>query len=187
MSQHKAIISVLTKISQGVEGNINKALILNNLRLKDSQYLASEIEKKSLEISIGTDGNASVDSFKLYNILQFNQSEFRISVLSTIGAVGGIIGGATVATVFGVLGLIGTFIGASKKEFDQQEANVLLAIYRLGSSCHISTISTEYKTLFGEEITTESLQTSLAVLVKFKTIEIREEEVFIIEDVNINH
>lgn len=187
MAQHKVLFGRLNELERETEGNINKALILNNLRLKDSQYPESEIEKKSLEISVGTDGNANVASFKLYNILQFNQSEFRISVLSTIGAVGGILGGATVATVFGVLGLIGTFIGASKKEYDQQEANVLLAIYRLGLSCHISTIPTQYKASFGEEITAAQLQASLDVLVKFKTIEIREEEVFIIEDVNINH
>jgi len=187
MAQHKVLFSRLNELEQEIEGNINKALILNNIRLKDSQYPESEIEKKTLEILVGTDGNANVASFKLYNILQFNQSEFRISLLSTIGAVGGIIGSAPVATVFGVLGLIGTFIGASKKEFDQQEANVLLVVFRLGLSCHISTISAEYKTSFGEEITAEQLQASLDVLVKFKTIEIREDEVFIIEEVNINH
>ena len=187
MSQHKVLLNELNKISQAGYHNINKALILNNLRLKDSQHPESEIEKKSLEISVGTDGLANVASFKLYNILQFNQSEFRISVLSTIGAVGGILGGATVATVFGVIGLIGTFIGATKKEYDEQEANVLLAIYRLGLSCHISTIPAQFKASFGEEVTAEQLQASLDVLVKFKTIEIREEEVFIIEDVNINH
>ncbi len=187
MSQHIVLLNELQRLTQLNHNNINKALILNNLQLKDSLYPESEIEKKSLEISVGTDGNANVSSFKLYNILQFNQSEFRISVLSTIGAVGGLLGGATVATVFGVIGLIGSFIGASKKEYNQQDANVLLAIYRLGLSCHISTIPAQYKTSFGEEITTEQLLASLDVLVKFKTIEIRKEEVFIIEDVNINY
>lgn len=187
MSQHKVILNFLNETSHDVENNINKELILNNLRLKDYKYPESEIEKNSLEISVGTDGNANVTSFKLYNILQFNQSEFRISVLSTIGALGGVLGGTTVATVLGVLGLIGTFIGASKKEYDQQEANTLLSIYRLGLSCHINTIPAQYKASFGEVITAEQLQRSLDVLVKFKTIEIRKEEVVIIEDVNINH
>jgi len=188
MAQHKVLFNRLNELEQEIEGNINKALILNNLQLKDSQFPESEIERKSLEISVGTDGNANVASFKLYNILHLNQSKFRISILGIISSTGGIIvGSGTPATVFGVLGLIGTFMGASEKTFDQQEANVLLAIYRLGINCHIGTIPTEYKTSFGKEISEQQLQASLDVLVKFKTIEIREEEVFIIESVNINH
>lgn len=188
MSQQRVLFNELQKLMQAGHNNINKALILNNLQLKDSQYPESEIEKRSLEISVGTDGNPNVTSFKLYNVLHLNQSKFRISILGIISAAGGIIvGGGIPSTIFGVLGLIGLFIGAGEKEFDQQEANVLLAIYRLGLRCHISTIPAQYKASFGEEITAEQIQASLDVLVKFKTIEISEEEVLIIEDVNINH
>lgn len=186
MAQHVLVIKYLTELGNKIEGDINKIIILNNLCLIDSGLPKSEMEKKSVEISIGSDGKVSAASFKLYNILEFSQSEFQISILNFIGAMGGFVSAAPIATIMGVLGLIGTFLGMSKKESNEQEAKVLLAIYRLGKMCHISTIQKEYETSFGSTINEEQLQASLKILAKYRTIEIKENEVLIIETVNIH-
>lgn len=185
MAQHTVIFSRLNEIEQEVQGRIEKAIILNNLRLKESIFPDSEIEKKSLEIQIGSDGKATMESFKAYNILEFTQSEFRISILTSLGAVGGLISATSVGTVLGILGLIGTFLSSSKKTFNELEAKVLISVYRLGSMCHIKTIPIEYQNSFGENLAEDRLQAALRELMRYKVIELKGEEVEIIETVNI--
>lgn len=184
--QHHIIIHYLNDLSQEIKKDINIAIVLNNLRLKDSIYPDSEIEIRSIELEVGTDGKVTASSFKLYNGLEFSQSEFRIIILNSLGSIGGFISGTPIGTMLGILGLIGSFLSASKKEFNEQEAKVLLSIYRLGKICQIGTIPGEYEDSFGVPINEDKLNASLMVLAKFRTIEIINDEVRIIENVSIS-
>lgn len=186
MAQHTVIFKYLSEIEPEIEGEIKKAMILNNLSLKESEHHGFEMEKKSIELQIGSDDKVKMESFKLYNFLEFTQSEFQVSILTSVGVVGGFISATTVGTVLGVLGLLGTFLGLSKKTFNELEAEVLLAIYRLGSMCHFSTISKEYQNSFGKILDENQLQAALRELVKYRVIKQRGEEVEIIETVKIS-
>lgn len=186
MAQHDIIFYYLRNLGEATSYDINRVMILNNLRLKDCIDPEFDIEKRSIELTIGTDDKITANSFKLYNILEFNQSEFRITLLNSLGIIGGIISGTPISTMLGVLGLIGTFLSVSKKEYNEQEAKVLLAIYRLGKICHISTIPREYENSFGVPIDKDKLHASIQVLIRFRTIEICGDEVEIIEHVNIS-
>lgn len=190
MAQHELVFRHLTELSSEAGFNINKPLILNNLRLEDGINADSEIENRSIELSVASDGKISASSYKLYNLLEFNQSEFLINLLKGAGGAGvplvGIVSDTRLSTVFGVLILIGTFLGVSRKEYNEQDAKVLLAIYRLGKMCHISTIVREFGISFGEDIDERNIVDSLRVLEKFQTIERRGEEIRIIENVNIS-
>ena len=66
MAQHHLILHYLNDLSQEITYNINNVMILNNLRLKDSIYPESEIERKSIELAIGTDDKITATSFKLF-------------------------------------------------------------------------------------------------------------------------
>ena len=115
MAQHDIIFNYLRNLSQETSHDINKAIILNNIQLEYCTDPKFEIERRSVEIEIGTDDTITATSFKLYNYLVFNQSEFRITLLNSLGSIGGFISGDPIGTVLGVLGLIGNFINVSKK------------------------------------------------------------------------
>jgi hypothetical protein len=185
MAQHNIILNYLHGLRQETEHDINNAMILNSLWLKDSIDPKSEIERRSIGIVVGTDDKITATSFKLYNSLLFSQSEFSINILKSLGSIGGFISGTPIGTILGILGIIGSFLDVSRKEFNEQEARVLLTIYRLGKICHISTIAEEYEISFGRPIDKYKLNASLQILSRFRTIEICDDEVEIIEQVNI--
>lgn len=185
MAQHKVIFNLLNKIEIENGISINKATILNNLQLSNNQDGIPDLERKSIDISVDSEGKVGAISTKAYNVLRFAQSKFQISILGLLGASGGLISGQVVPTILGAIGIIATFLEKSQKAFNEQDAKVLLTIYRLGKLCHISTIDSNYLTFFGESISPNQLNASLNTLASFQTIEIKGEEVEIIETINI--
>jgi len=185
MSQHLLLIRQLNSLEEQLSLELNKPLILNHLKLEESNLPPSELEKRTLEIAQTEDGRVEMASFKLYNLLRFNQSQFRVLLLGAIGAAGGLASTNPVFTIMGILGLIGAFLGASEHKFQTQEAEVLLSIYYLGQHCHITTIPPEYQTNFKKSLTMEQLHASLKELEQYRCVEIRGEEVLLTEQVNI--
>jgi hypothetical protein len=186
MEQHNVIFGLLNDLEKEINDPINKAHILNNLRLLDGINEELNQEKRAIDISINSEGDIGATSVKAYNLLKFSQFSFQESMLQLISSTTGLISGNSIGTAFGVIGIIGTFLHQTKKEYSRQDAKVLLVIYRLGKICHISTIAEEYDRSFDEKISIEKIMNSLMLLSKYKTIEIKEEEVEIIETVTIS-
>ena len=190
MDQQKTILHLLDNLE--IEGirKIKKTLIYKHFQLLDSRSPDCSphfnVESEAVDLYIGSDGTINAKSFKMYNFLKFSQSYFRLSILNLIGSVGALISGELIITMLGVLGILGAFLGNSKKEYNELDAKVLLTIYRLGKICHIKSIPQEFKILFGEEISEAKLDDSLIVLSKFRTIDVRGEEVLIVETISIS-
>jgi len=185
MAQHIAIINLLNELQPHIEGNINKADVLNNLVLSNNKGGTSELERRAIDMSIDSEDKVDATSIKPYNMLKFSQTKFITSMLGVAGTAGGVATDMQVATIMGVLGVFGAFLMEIKKEYNQQDARVLYTIYHLGKHCHTSTIPPAFKTHFKEEISIDKLTKSLNELLKYKTIKRQGDEVEIIETVNL--
>lgn len=143
-------------------------------------------ERRSIDMAVFSDGRVEATSIKLYNVFRFPQLQFQGSVLKLMLSAAAISTLQPVATILGLLALIQEFLGQSAKAYSELDAQVLLAIYRLGRICHISTIPGEYRRLFGKELEEEKLRAALALLSDYRSVEVRGEEVELIENINIS-
>ncbi len=73
-------------------------------------------------------------------------------------------------TVLALFTFFGEFIERATKEFHEQDAKVLLAIYKLGNMCPISTIPAEYQRLFNTRISDEAVRASINLLAHYRTV-----------------
>ena len=106
MAQHTVIFKILNQIESDNEIAIDKAVILNTLYLSNNSNGLSDIERRSIDISVDSEGTVDAVSTKAYNILKFAQSKFQISILSLLGASGGLISGQIVPTILGAICII---------------------------------------------------------------------------------
>ena len=151
-------------------------------------YLSEDpFERRTVDLELHSDGSVSAQSIKAYNLLLFSQSRFQVSILKIGAGAAGVLTGQVVPAMLGLLVLMAEFMEKTAKEFKEQDAKVLLAIYRLGSMCHVNTIGSEYKRAFGETIVDEAMQASLQLLAKYRTVRLNGSgEVEIIETVNLS-
>jgi hypothetical protein len=142
--------------------------------------------RRSVDFEVHSDGSVKATSMKPYNLLRFSQNKFQLSVLKLLPvAVGVATGSVAVTTVLALIAFFDAFLGISKKEFHEQDAKVLLAIYRLGKMCHVSTIPAEYQRLFNTSITAEEVRASIELLARYRTVRLRSnDEVEINEFIN---
>jgi hypothetical protein len=142
--------------------------------------------RRSVDFEVHSDGSVKATSMKPYNLLRFSQNKFQLSVLKLLPvAVGVATGSVAVTTVLALIAFFDAFLGISRKEFQEQDAKVLLAIYRLGKMCHVSTIPAEYQRLFNTSITAEEVRASIELLARYRTVRLRsDDEVEINEFIN---
>ncbi len=146
------------------------------------------VERRSVDLQTHSDGSVKAVSFKPFNLLQFSQHKFQLSLLKLLpAAVGVATGSVAVTTVLAVFGFIQTFLEGSQKEFHEQDARVLLSIYKLGSMCHISAIPAEYQRLFHTSVSEDAVRASIDLLVKYRTLRLHpNDEVEIKESINLS-
>lgn len=146
------------------------------------------IERRSVDIEIYSDGNVKANSYKPYNLLRFSQNKFQLSVLKLLPAAAAVVTGhLALSTVLAVLGFIQAFLEGSQKAFQEQDARVLLATYKLGSMCHISNIPAEYQRLFNAGISEDAVRASIDLLANYRTVRLYNNgEVEIKESVNLS-
>lgn len=184
MAQHDVIFRYLKETENQTGYRVNKVVVLNHLKLSPYEDM-SELERRSATIEQSSEGETKLKSIKLYNILRLPQIEFSTKLLLITGAVGGIATETKVGTILGILGIIGAFLELGVKEFNKLEAEVLLAIYHLGKSCHIPSIKEEYRAIFQQELSEERLQGALKELEEYRVISCSNNEVEIIENLKI--
>jgi hypothetical protein len=174
----------LRDIAQRWQIPLDESLLEDYVRL--AQLPDDPFERRSVDLELHSDGRVKATSLKPYNLLLFSQGRFRFSILKITAGTAAVLTGQVVPTVLGLIALIAEFLERVPKEFQEQDAKVLYAVYRLGSLCHISTIAPEYGRLFGEVINDEGLNASLSLLAKYKTLRFTpSDEVEIIETVNV--
>lgn len=165
-------------------------LPFNGDMLEDSIYLAQKPDpfgpRRSVEIETHSDGSITATSYKAYNLLRLSQIKFQLSVLNLLPAAAALVPGNPALTNVLALGsFIAAFVGTAKVEFREQDARVLLCIYKLGSYCHLSTIPDIHRRLFREDISAEAILASIRVLESYRTVRCRNEEVEIKEHVEL--
>ncbi|MEZ4985626.1 MAG: hypothetical protein R2795_11425 [Saprospiraceae bacterium] len=128
--------------------------------------------RRGTDIAQYSDGSITATSYKAFNILKLTQTRFQLSVLKLLpaGAVVLVPGNPLLTTILALLSFLYAFVEAGKKEFEEQDARVLLSIYKLGSHCHFSTLPAMHQQLFGETISEEALRASIELLASYRTV-----------------
>lgn len=163
---------------------VSFAALANHVRLEGPEELM--MERRALDLTENSMGEVTATSFKPYNLLQLQQVPFQQASLALLAGGGAALTkGGAVGTILAMLALFGAFLQHTKKQYNEQDAKVLLSIYRLGKQCDLGTIAPEYKRLFGEELLGDALTASLETLVQFRTVGRVGDEVEIIETVNL--
>ena len=177
-------LAFLKKYEERSELPVSIAALANHVHLQGPDDLI--MERRALDLTENSLGEVTATSFKPYNLLQLQQVPFQqASIALLAGGGAALTKGAAVGTVLGLLALFGAFLQHAKKEYNAQDAKVLLAIYHLGKQCHLATIAPEYQRLFAEELPADSLTESLNTLALFRTVSRVGETIEIIETVNL--
>ncbi|AEE54380.1 hypothetical protein [Haliscomenobacter hydrossis] len=158
------------EVAQQAQLPIDQTLLEGHLELGQKPLDPSDKER-GVDIEQYSDGSLKASSFKVYNLLHFSQNNFRLSLLKILPAAAGVVmGSAILTTILALLGFLQAFLESSKKEFHEQDAKVLLTIYKLGSMCHLSTIPAEYQLLFNASISEDALRASINLLAQYRTV-----------------
>lgn len=145
--------------------------------------------RRGTDIAQYSDGSVTATSYKAFNLLKLSQTRFHLSVLKLLpaGAVVLVPGNPVFTTILALLGFLYAFVEAGKKEFKEQDAQVLLCIYKLGSYCHLSTMPAMHRSLFGQDISEEALRASIELLATYRTVRLHSNgEVEIKESINLS-
>lgn len=153
--------------TEGIE--VNEDLLGDCLQIANTSPEASD-KMRSVEITQDNDGKVNAESIKAYNVLRFSQRQFINALLTLAPAAAGMFATNVVGTVLGVLAFIAAFREVAKKEYSEQDSKVLLAIYHLGSFCHISAIPDKYKELFGQAISEDAVRRTVHLLAAYRTV-----------------
>lgn len=170
MSKSTAATPFILETAQNNQLSIDETLLDNCLELRQTPPDPFE-ERRGVDIDIHSDNSVKASSFKAYNLLFFSQNKFQMSLMKVLPVAAGIASGSTVvATVLALCTFLAEFMERGTKEFNEQDAKVLLAIYKLGSYCHISTIPAEYKRLFNTSVSEETVRNSINLLARYRTV-----------------
>lgn len=160
----------ILEVAQQAQLAIDETLLEGCLEVTQKPLSPFE-ERRGVDIEQYSDGSIKASSFKAYNLLFFSQNKFQMSLMKVLPVAVGVASGNTVvATVLALFTFFGEFIERATKEFHEQDAKVLLTIYKLGNMCHIGTIPAEYQRLFSTPISDEAVRASIDLLARYRTV-----------------
>lgn len=179
-------IQVISGLEKATDLDVDKNLVMDALQLESIS--GDDFEKRAVTMSFGSDGKVSAESFKAYNFLLIKTDILLAHCMQLASAGGlGLLHSKMVGTVLVFINFVALFYTKVTHKYDRQDAEVLLCIFHLGKSCHISTIAEEYKNNFHQPISQGKIIGSIKELSECRTLKYDEDlqEVSIIESVRL--
>jgi len=156
------------------------------IQCADMEISKNLTDRHSVSIEVGTD-NVTAEMMSLYNIFKFSQRKFVDFLMTmTQSMVSLSIPNQTLGAALSVLFFCWSILNATVKKFGEQDAKVLLSLYRIGGRGYVEDIANSYINLFASVLSYEKIIQSLQLLSDYRVISQQENgEITIIEEIEI--